>query len=71
MRPSSLWCGDEEAREVVEQLNRDAGYDPVYTGSLENAARQESIIELIFAIGDSMGPYVYRFAPIEQLWEAR
>ena len=51
----------------MEQLNRDAGYDPVYTGSLENAARQESIIELIFAIGDSMGPYVYRFAPIEQL----
>jgi predicted dinucleotide-binding enzyme len=67
VRPSSLWCGDEEAREVVEQLNRDAGYDPVYMGSLENAARQESIIELIFAIGDSMGPYVYRFAPIEQL----
>jgi hypothetical protein len=67
VRPSSLWCGDEEAREVVEQLNRDAGYDPVYTGSLENAARQEAIIELIFAIGDSMGPYVYRFAPIEQL----
>ncbi|MCA1738584.1 MAG: hypothetical protein LC740_07090, partial [Actinobacteria bacterium] len=23
--PSNLWCGDEEAREVVEQLNRDAG----------------------------------------------
>ncbi len=51
----------------MEQLNRDAGYDPVYTGSLENAARHESIIELIFAIGDSMGLYVYRFAPIEQL----
>ena len=27
--------------EVGEQLNRDAGYDPVYTGPL-NAARQES-----------------------------
>ena len=67
VRPSSLWCGDEEAREVVQQLSRDAGYDPVYTGSLENAARQESIIELIFAIGDSMGPYLYRFAPVEQL----
>jgi hypothetical protein len=67
VRPSNLWCGDEDAREVVEQLNRDAGYDPVYTGPLDNAARQESIIELIFAIGDSLGPYVYRFAPIEQL----
>ena len=37
VRPSNLWCGDEEAREVVEQLNHDAGYDPVYTGPLQNA----------------------------------
>jgi 8-hydroxy-5-deazaflavin:NADPH oxidoreductase len=67
VRPSNLWCGDEQAREVVEQLNRDAGYDPVYIGPLESAARQESIIDVIFAIGDGLGPYVYRFAPIEQL----
>jgi hypothetical protein len=67
VRPSNLWCGDEEAREVVEQLNRDAGYDPVYTGPLANAARQESIIDVIFAIGEAMGEYVYRFAPIAQL----
>jgi len=67
VRPSNLWCGDEEAREVVEQLNRDAGYDPVYTGPLANAARQESIIDVIFAIGEAMGEYVYRFAPIPQL----
>jgi predicted dinucleotide-binding enzyme len=67
VKPSNLWSGDEEAREVVEQLNRDAGYDPVYTGSLANAARQESIIDVIFAIGEGMGEYVYRFAPIEQL----
>ena len=25
VRPSNLWCGDEEAREVVEQLNRGSG----------------------------------------------
>src|ERR671929_2280406 len=31
--PSNLWCGDEEARQVVEQLNRDAGYEPVYAFS--------------------------------------
>jgi 8-hydroxy-5-deazaflavin:NADPH oxidoreductase len=67
VRPSNLWCGDEEAREAVRQLNRDAGYDPVYTGPLENAARQESIVDVIFAIGEGMGEYVYRFAPIEQL----
>jgi 8-hydroxy-5-deazaflavin:NADPH oxidoreductase len=24
--PDNLWCGDGDAREVVEQLNRDAGY---------------------------------------------
>jgi predicted dinucleotide-binding enzyme len=67
VRPSNLWCGDEQAREVVEQLNRDAGYDPVHTGPLDSAARQESIIDVIFAIGEGLGPYVYRFAPIEQL----
>jgi 8-hydroxy-5-deazaflavin:NADPH oxidoreductase len=27
--PSNLWSGDEESRQVVEQLNRDAGYEPV------------------------------------------
>jgi predicted dinucleotide-binding enzyme len=32
--PSTLWCGDEEAREIVEQLNRDAGYEPVSTQDL-------------------------------------
>jgi 8-hydroxy-5-deazaflavin:NADPH oxidoreductase len=67
VRPSNLWCGDGDAREVVEQLNRDAGYDPVHTGPLANAGRQEAIVELIFAIGEGMGEYVYRFAPIEQL----
>jgi 8-hydroxy-5-deazaflavin:NADPH oxidoreductase len=67
VRPSNLWCGEESTRGVVEQLNRDAGYDPVYTGSLENAARQEAIIDLIFAISEQLGDYVYRFAPIEQL----
>jgi 8-hydroxy-5-deazaflavin:NADPH oxidoreductase len=49
VRPSNLWCGDEEARDVVEQLNRDAGYEPIYTGPLETAARQEAIIDVIFA----------------------
>jgi predicted dinucleotide-binding enzyme len=67
VRPSNLWCGDEEAREVVEQLNRDAGYDPVHTGPIENAAAQERVIDVIFAIAEEMGPYVYRFAPVDQL----
>jgi 8-hydroxy-5-deazaflavin:NADPH oxidoreductase len=67
VRPSNLWCGDEEAREVVERLNRDAGYDPVYTGPLETASAQEGLLGVIFAISVSIGPYVYRFATIERL----
>jgi predicted dinucleotide-binding enzyme len=66
-RPSDLWCGDEAARAVVEQLNLDAGYDPVYTGSIENAAAQEAMINIIFAIGEAMGPFVYRMAPPDRL----
>jgi predicted dinucleotide-binding enzyme len=66
-RPSDLWCGDEEAREVVEQLSRDAGYDPVHTGPLENAALQESLLPLIFAVGEGIGPFVYRFAALDRL----
>jgi hypothetical protein len=49
-KPSNLWCGDDEARDVVEQLNRDAGYEPIYAGGLENAGSQESFIGLVFAI---------------------
>jgi predicted dinucleotide-binding enzyme len=66
-RPSNLWCGDAEIRPVVEQLNRDAGYDPVYTGPIENAALQEDVVKIIFAISQGMGPFVYRMAPLEQL----
>src|SRR5919107_2182208 len=48
--PSSPWCGDEEAREVVERLIRDAGHEPLYVGPLENASVQEQFIRLIFGI---------------------
>jgi 8-hydroxy-5-deazaflavin:NADPH oxidoreductase len=57
--PSNLWCGDEEARPVVEQLNRDAGYEPVYAGPLENAAAQENFLKLVFAINQGeMGSFL-------------
>jgi predicted dinucleotide-binding enzyme len=63
-RPGNLWCGDEEARSVVEQLSRDAGYDPIYAGGLENAAAQEAFLGLAFAIAQGgMGPFFYRMAP--------
>jgi|SRR5947209_1526456 len=65
--PSNLWCGDDESREVVEQLNRDAGYEPVYAGGLENAAAQEQFIRLVFAVVEGgLGRFYYRIAPPEQ-----
>jgi 8-hydroxy-5-deazaflavin:NADPH oxidoreductase len=54
--PSSLWTGDEQVRQVVEQLTRDAGYEPVYAGPLENAAAQENFIKLMFGISQGDGP---------------
>ena len=66
--PSNLWCGDEEAREVVDQLNRNAGYEPVYAGPLENAAVQENFLKLMFGINQGgMGAFFYRIAPPDQL----
>ena len=53
---------------MVERLNRDAGYEPVYAGPLENASAQEGFIKLVFGIvqGD-MGPFLYRMAPPDRL----
>jgi predicted dinucleotide-binding enzyme len=66
--PSNLWCGDDEARDVVEQRNRDAGFEPVYAGGLESAGLQESFIGLVFAINQGgLGPFVYRMAPPNEL----
>jgi 8-hydroxy-5-deazaflavin:NADPH oxidoreductase len=67
-KPSNLVCGDDEARTVAEQLSRDAGYEPVWAGSLENARAQEDFLKLAFAINkDGMGPFLYRMARPEQL----
>jgi 8-hydroxy-5-deazaflavin:NADPH oxidoreductase len=66
-RPSNVWSGDEEAREVVEQLIRDAGYEPVYAGGLENARVQEDALAFIGAIRQNIGPFFYRMAPPDEL----
>ena len=66
--PGNIWVGDDEARGVVEQLNRDAGYEPIYAGPLENAAAQEGFISLVFAINQGgLGPFFYRMAPPDRL----
>jgi 8-hydroxy-5-deazaflavin:NADPH oxidoreductase len=67
-KPGNIWCGDEEARDAVEQLIRDAGYEPLYAGGLENAAAQEAFLKIMFGIAQSgMGPFFYRMAPPDQL----
>lgn len=67
-KPGNVWCGDEDARALVEQLIRDAGYDPIYAGGLENAAISESALQFLFAIAQGgMGPFFYRMAPPDQI----
>lgn len=66
--PCNLWSGDEEAREIVERLNRDAGYEPVRVGGLEKAAAQEGMVDLMFSILQAgLGEFAYRMAPLERL----
>jgi predicted dinucleotide-binding enzyme len=65
--PGNIWCGDEDAREVVEQLNRDAGFEPISAGPLENAGLSEAFLPLVFAINKQggMGPFFYKMAAPE------
>jgi 8-hydroxy-5-deazaflavin:NADPH oxidoreductase len=64
VRPSNPYCGDDEAKEVTEQLIRDAGYDPVYAGGLDNARLLEDNLAFLFAVNQAgMGPFFYRMAP--------
>lgn len=62
--PGNVWCGDEAARAVVEELSRAAGYDPICAGGLDKAAVSESALQFLFAIAQGgMGPFFYRMAP--------
>jgi predicted dinucleotide-binding enzyme len=61
-KPSNIWSGDEEARGAVEELIRDAGYDPVYAGGLDNAVAQEQAIALFGALSQANAPFLYRIA---------
>lgn len=63
-KPGNLYCGDDAAREVTERLIRDAGYEPIYAGDLENARKMEDTLPLLFAVSQaSGGPVFYRIAP--------
>ncbi|HZT94248.1 MAG TPA: hypothetical protein VE985_07225 [Gaiellaceae bacterium] len=61
--PSNLYCAEDEAREVTEQLIRDAGYEPVDAGGLDRARMLEDHLQLLFAVNQAgLGPFFYRFA---------
>jgi predicted dinucleotide-binding enzyme len=68
-RPSNLYCGDDEARAATEELTRDAGYEPVYAGSLEQARMLEDVVaglEMPIARA-GRGPFFYRIAGPDDL----
>lgn len=62
-RPGALYAADDEARDGTEQLIRDAGYEPLNVGGLENARALEDFLGLSGAVSKSLGgPIFYRFA---------
>jgi len=61
VRPSNWYVSDEGAREVTEQLIRDAGYDPVRVGDLSRARDFENAVWLLMGI-QPVGGVFYRFA---------
>jgi 8-hydroxy-5-deazaflavin:NADPH oxidoreductase len=64
VQPSCLYVADDEARDVTEQLIRDAGYDPVSAGGLENARALEDFVPGLLG---KVGRVFYRFAPPGEL----
>jgi predicted dinucleotide-binding enzyme len=63
VRPSNIFAAEDGARQLTEQLNRDAGYDPVYAGGLDKARALEDALGLVFAINQAgLGPFFYRYA---------
>jgi 8-hydroxy-5-deazaflavin:NADPH oxidoreductase len=61
--PGNLYATEDEAREVVEQLIRDAGFEPVYAGGLENARLLEDHLSLMGAVNSGgLGRFFYRYA---------
>jgi 8-hydroxy-5-deazaflavin:NADPH oxidoreductase len=62
--PSCLYAAEDDARDVTEQLIRDAGYDPVSLGGIENARALEDFVPDVLG---KIGRVFYRFAPPEEL----
>jgi predicted dinucleotide-binding enzyme len=61
--PCGLYAAEDDARELTEQLIRDAGYHPVAAGGLENARMLEDHLGLMNAINNGgLGRFFYRYA---------
>jgi 8-hydroxy-5-deazaflavin:NADPH oxidoreductase len=62
--PGNLVAADPEIRELVDRLNRDAGFEPIRVGGLEMARKIEDIGPLLIGIAQNgIGPYFYRVSP--------
>ncbi len=63
VRPNALFAADQEAHAVTEQLIRDAGFDQIYFGDLDQARFLESLIALTMGVAKGgLGPFFYRFS---------
>jgi predicted dinucleotide-binding enzyme len=61
-RPGNFYVAEDEAREVAEQLIRDAGYEPISVGGLENARLLEDQIDFTMAVTSAgLGQHFYRY----------
>jgi 8-hydroxy-5-deazaflavin:NADPH oxidoreductase len=66
VRPGCLYAADDEAREVTQQLIRDAGYEPESVGGLDSARALEDFVPNVFS-RLAAAPVFYRFAPSGEL----
>jgi predicted dinucleotide-binding enzyme len=63
-RPELVFCGDDaEAKEQVAQLVRDANFEPVDVGGLDQAPNVEGFARtnISIAYGQGRGPFVWLF----------
>jgi 8-hydroxy-5-deazaflavin:NADPH oxidoreductase len=63
VRPSNLYAAEDGARQLAEQLIRDAGFEPVFVGGLDHARLLEDHMTLIGAINKGgLGRFFSRYA---------
>ena len=63
MPPGNFYAAEDDAREVTEQLIRDAGYEPISAGGLENARLVEDQLNMMMAVNRAgLGQAFYRYA---------